>query len=209
IRAHIARLVKSGTARNLPLLHYREEEKHRKDRVCPKVPDMLLTLAIEGKMPTRPLERVKISPQMMDIIVVDEQLNAPIGNLWLTIAVDEFSGHVLGMEPSLTPPDDLSVMKCVAHMWNAHDIPKVLMIDCGQEFRSSRLNNFFLELGIFPLYVLPLDAKCKGNVERSFGKEEMRKNNGAFKPEETDLHDAASAELRGKSWTTAFNLIKF
>lgn len=139
-----------------------------------------------GKMdyPFVPLERVEIDHTPMDIIVVDEQDNLPLGRPTLTYCLDTTTRYPLGFYVGFDPPSYLTVMECLHHAilgkgdvrgmygtqhdWIACGIPAVLIIDNGKEFIGSDLLDACNSLGV-ELTQMPIRTPhFKAAVERMF-----------------------------------------
>lgn len=68
-----------------------------------------------GVVTTRPLERVEMDHFLCDVHLVCEKTGVRLGRPWLTLAVDHYSGMVLGYHLSFAPPSSASVLAALRH----------------------------------------------------------------------------------------------
>ncbi|WP_298829463.1 hypothetical protein [uncultured Piscinibacter sp.] len=68
-----------------------------------------------GVVTTRPLERVELDHFLCDVHLVCHRTGVPLGRPWLTLAVDHYSGMVVGYHLSFAPPSAASVLACLRH----------------------------------------------------------------------------------------------
>jgi putative transposase len=68
-----------------------------------------------GVVTTRPLERVELDHFLCDVHLVCHKTGALLGRPWLTLAVDHYSGMVVGYHLSFAPPSAASVLACLRH----------------------------------------------------------------------------------------------
>ena len=68
-----------------------------------------------GVITTRPLERVEMDHFLCDVHLVCEKTGVRLGRPWLTLAVDHYSGMVLGYYLSFAPPSAASVLAALRH----------------------------------------------------------------------------------------------
>lgn len=68
-----------------------------------------------GVVTTRPLERVEMDHFLCDVHLVCEKTGIRLGRPWLTLAVDHYSGMVLGYYLSFAPPSAASVLAALRH----------------------------------------------------------------------------------------------
>ncbi len=113
---------------------------------------------------TAPLEQVQIDHTVIDLIVVDDRDRQPIGRPYLTLAIDVFTGCVLGMVVTLEAPLPVSVGLCLVHVacdkrpwleglnvemdWQMSGKPLLLYLDNAAEFRSQALRRGCEQHGI-------------------------------------------------------------
>ena len=63
-----------------------------------------------GVATTRPLERVELDHFLCDVHLICGKTGVPLGRPWLTLAVDHYSGMVVGFHLSFAPPSAASVL---------------------------------------------------------------------------------------------------
>lgn len=134
--------------------------------------------------PTRPMERVEIDHTVVDIVLVDEVTGLPWGRPTITVAVDYFSGCIVGLYLSAEPPSLNAVLGCLRHTclpknndrpemegldWPCFGIPRTLVCDNASEFHSRGLIHIALDLGIEIPYCGVGQGSQKGKVERTLG----------------------------------------
>lgn len=134
--------------------------------------------------PTRPMERVEIDHTVVDVVLVDEVTGLPWGRPTITVAVDCFSGCIVGLYMSAEPPSLNAVLGCLRHTclpknndspemadldWPCFGIPRALVCDNASEFHSRGLIHLALDLGIEIPYCGVGQGSQKGKVERTIG----------------------------------------
>ncbi|WP_448565925.1 Mu transposase C-terminal domain-containing protein [Thalassotalea ganghwensis] len=180
---------------NIPILSYDGFLKRIR-----KLPPYPVALARHGKFiadrwfsyksshipPTRVLERVEIDHTPLDLILLDDELNVPLGRPYLTLLVDVFSGCVIGFHLSYNEPSYVSVSKAIAHAikpkkylsqlgielnndWPCQGKIENLIADNGREFWSKSLEHTCQELGINLQFNPVRRPWLKPFVERFFG----------------------------------------
>ena len=135
---------------------------------------------------TRVLERVEIDHTPLDLILIDDELNIPLGRPYLTLLIDVFSGCVLGFHISYKAPSYVSVAKAVIHAmkpkenlealgfnltntWPCYGKIETLVVDNGAEFWSESLEQACYEAKINIQYNQVRKPWLKPFVERFFG----------------------------------------
>ena len=68
-----------------------------------------------GVLTTRPLERVELDHFLLDIHLVCGRTGVSLGRPWLTLAVDHYSGMVLGYHLTFGAPSAASVLAALRH----------------------------------------------------------------------------------------------
>ena len=68
-----------------------------------------------GVITTRPLERVELDHFLCDVHLVCGRTGVPLGRPWLTLAVDHYSGMVVGYHLTFAPPSAASVLAALRH----------------------------------------------------------------------------------------------
>jgi putative transposase len=133
-----------------------------------------------------PLERAEMDHSQLDLMVIDDKSNLPLGRPWLTICIDVYSRCILGYFLSFQPPSYLSVARCLRHAflpksdlhtqhpeivnpWDAHGVMKVLVVDNGPEFHSDSFDNLCFSVGMDIVYAPRKTPWFKPHVERVQG----------------------------------------
>lgn len=139
----------------------------------------------DSEYPEIPLERVEIDHTLIDLIVIDDQDNLPLGRLTLTYCLDIATRYPLGYYMGFEPPSYLTVMECLHHairpkgdvqekyntenLWMAYGVPSTLVVDNGKEFIGQDLQDACLLLGIVLQQTPVKTPHFKAGVERLFG----------------------------------------
>ncbi len=137
-----------------------------------------------GPQVESPLERVEIDHTKLDLIVIDDKDNLPLGRATLTDCMDIATRYPLGYYLGFEPPSYYAVMECLYHAicpkenvqkygtqhnWIAYGIPFTLVTDNGKEFVGRSLQDACLALNI-TLEQMPIKKPhYKGKIERLFG----------------------------------------
>jgi putative transposase len=138
----------------------------------------------EGPQARLPLERVEIDHTALDLIVIDDQDNLPLGRLTLTDCMDIATRYPLGYYLGFEPPGYYAVMECLYHAicpkidvrekhgtqhdWIAYGIPSTLVTDNGKEFIGRSLEDACLSLSIVLEQMPRKKPHYKGKIERLF-----------------------------------------
>jgi putative transposase len=195
----VARIAQENKFRNednkLPTPHrntlYRIVNKldpYEKDkaRYGKRIADLRHKVNQQGVRPTRPLERVEIDDTKLDLFVIDEKTNLPIGRPWLFVAICVFTKIILGYYLSFQKPSYLSVMQCllhsirpktyvkelypeIVHSWDAYGLPEVIVVDNAKQYYSASFDEACLQLGIITQYAPVKTPYYKPSIERMFG----------------------------------------
>ena len=141
---------------------------------------------VDGHYPaTRVLEKVEIDHTPLDLILLDDELNIPLGRPYLTILIDQFSRSIIGFHLGFKDPSYASVSKALLNAirpkdyisqrfpniekkWYCHGKMESLVVDNGAEFWSNSLEQSCLELGINIQYNPVKMPWLKPLVERIF-----------------------------------------
>lgn len=135
--------------------------------------------------PSRVLEKVEIDHTPLDLILLDDELDIPIGRPYLTILIDQFSKSIVGFHLGFEDPSYYSVMKAILnaikpkdyvseqypmieHEWYCQGKMESLVVDNGAEFWSKSLEQACLEVGIHIQYNPVRKPWLKALVERIF-----------------------------------------
>lgn len=68
-----------------------------------------------GVVTTRPLQRVELDHFLCDVHLRCHKTGVILGRPWLTLAVDHYSGMVVGYHLSFAPPSAASVLAALRH----------------------------------------------------------------------------------------------
>jgi putative transposase len=160
-----------------------EKDKARKGK---RIADLIHKVNKQGVRPTRPLERVEIDDTKLDLFVIDEKTNLPIGRPWLMVAICVFTKMILGYYLSFFRPSYLSVMQCllhsirpktyvrgryseIVHSWDAYGLPELVVVDNAKQYYSASFDESCLQLGIVTQYAPVRHPYYKPSIERMFG----------------------------------------
>ena len=133
-----------------------------------------------------PLQRVEMDHTQLDLFVLRDKDFVPLGRPYVTTCIDAHTRCILGIWIGFEPPSYLTASRCLKHAilpkvdlqeiypeikntWNAHGIPVMLVLDNGQEFHSSSLENACLSLNIQIEYSPRKTPWHKGKIERFQG----------------------------------------
>lgn len=132
--------------------------------------------------PERVMQRVEIDHTPLDIILLDDETEKPIGRPFLTLLKDVYSGCLVGYHLTFKAPSFASVSKAICHTllpknkseqkwnveWPCYGKIEVLVVDNGAEFWSKSLEQMCFELGINIQYNPVRKPWLKPFIERSF-----------------------------------------
>ena len=128
------------------------------------------------------LAEVQIDDAELAINVwADEDGNIVVGHPTLTLIIDVRTRMVLGFYLSLRPP--CAETACLAMLnaiqekpapgpgrpmtpWPAHGLPKLLLSDCGKNFKAVAFTKPCNDLGFEPRQAPPYFPRLKGHIER-------------------------------------------
>ena len=133
---------------------------------------------------SRPLQRVEIDHTRLDVIVVDERTDLPIGRPTITVLVDVYSRMFVGWHIGFDPPGCTAVAHALRHAilpkryvktlypdisgdYAPYGRPHELVCDIGPEFLSVWFVDACNSLGINLLYCPGGTPSNKGHVERA------------------------------------------
>jgi len=157
-----------------------------KARYGKRIADLRHRANKQGVRPTRPLERVEIDDTKLDLFVIDEKTNLPIGRPWLFVAICVFTKMILGYYLSFQKPSYLSVMQCllhsirpktyvlerypeIVHSWDAYGLPELIVVDNAKQYYSASFDEACLQLGVITQYAPVRTPYYKPSIERMFG----------------------------------------
>lgn len=132
-----------------------------------------------------PMAEVQIDHTPLNWVVICDRTGLPLGRPILTIALDPFSGYVLGFYLSFYGPgvtsvagvlrsainlkDDICAPAKLTNPWLARGLPDCIVIDNGLEFHSFAFRQMAMALGIDLTYCRVRTPWLKPQVERFFG----------------------------------------
>lgn len=149
------------------------------------IADQWFSYCASHEPPTRILQRVEIDHTPLDLIVIDDKLNIPLGRPYLTLIMDVYSGCILGFHISFNPPSYDSAAKAISHAikpkdfthldiellndWPCYGKFETLVVDNGAEFWSESLELACKDAGINIQYNPAGKPWLKPHIERIFG----------------------------------------
>lgn len=140
--------------------------------------------AIDGASASYPLQRVEVDHTILDWVVVCDRTGLPLGRPTLTVAVDAYSGYLLGFYLSFYGPgvtsvsgvlrntieskDELTTAMKLTNRWLSHGLADEWLLDNGLEFHAEVFKAMCWELGIDMTYCRVRTPWLKPHVERFF-----------------------------------------
>lgn len=132
------------------------------------------------------LERVEIDHTPLDLMIIDEFNQLPLGRPWLTLAIDRYSRVILGFYLAFHGPSSYSVMRCLKrcvlpkaewmkelgdfkNSWPMHGIPMEVVFDNGMDLHSDAVSRICYEMGCRVSFCPTGEPYFKGAIERMFG----------------------------------------
>ncbi|WP_176079494.1 DDE-type integrase/transposase/recombinase [Paraburkholderia tropica] len=129
------------------------------------------------------LERVEIDHTPLDLFVIDDKTQLPLGRPYVTVALDVYSRMVAGIYVGFDGPSVRAVLRCLRHAilpksyikerypdiehdWPCYGQIQELVCDNGLEFHSNELSRVAFELGMVLLFCPKRQPWMKGSVER-------------------------------------------
>jgi len=140
--------------------------------------------SLKGDTSTRILERVEIDHTWLDIWVLDPVTGVPIGRPWITVAIDRYSGYILGFYVSFYGPSVASVAHCIRNAifpkeeltalvpglpqpWTAMGVAEQYVVDNGLEFHAKDFLRIMFELRADVLFNPVRRPWLKPSIERA------------------------------------------
>ncbi len=135
---------------------------------------------------TYPLERAETDHTTLNLFVVDDKLNMPLGRPVITGIRDTHTAMPLGIFISFASPSTYSILGCIKSVltmkgsirsrfpeieneWPAYGLPEVLVSDNGPEFHGFAYKKVVSLLGISQEWNKVLEPWLKGGIERFMG----------------------------------------
>lgn len=138
---------------------------------------------LDGTRATRALERVEIDHTLLNWIVVCDRTGLPLGRPTLTIAVDSYSGYIVGLYVSFNGPGITSVLKTIKSSilpktslaleagcqmpWAAWGVGDTFLLDNGLEFHCNVFRHVAWELSTDVEYCAVRQPWVKPHAERT------------------------------------------
>jgi putative transposase len=119
---------------------------------------------------SRPFQYIHIDHTQVDMELISEESDQPLGRPWLTLAVDAYSRRIVGFYLSYEAPSYTSVMMvCRDMVFRFNRLPECMVVDNGMDFRSSAFRTYLRSAGV-DLRFRPAHNPRHGAVmERLFG----------------------------------------
>ncbi len=140
--------------------------------------------AMDGASASYPMQRVEVDHTVLDWVVVCDRTGLPLGRPTLTVAVDAYSGYLMGFYLSFYGPgvtsvsgvlrntieskDELTNGMKLANRWLSHGLADEWLLDNGLEFHAEAFKAMCWELGIDMTYCRVRTPWLKPHVERFF-----------------------------------------
>lgn len=166
----------------------KKDDSHGHDvaRFGKRIADMRHRAYKQGHEPVRPLQLVQCDDTPIDLFVIDEQTQLPLGRPYIMVVVDVFTRMILGFHLSFAKPSYLSVLQALSHAirpktyvrnkyptiqhdWNTYGIFEVLNVDNAKFYHGGNLEDACMHLGIAVEYSPVRQPWCKAPMERFFG----------------------------------------
>lgn len=135
--------------------------------------------------PSYPMERVEIDHTPLNWVVLCDRTGLPLGRPILSVAIDAYSGYVLGfylsfygpgltsvvgaMRHSIMPKTEITKEMNLANPWLSHGVGDEWVIDNGLEFHSFGFKQMAMALAVDLMYCRVRTPWLKPRVERFFG----------------------------------------
>jgi len=141
-------------------------------------------LSGKGAETSRILERVEVDHTPIDLFLIDEKTQLPLGRPTLTMLQDHNSRMPMGYYLGFNAPSTAAVLAALRHSilpkkkrkskigleikgdWPCHGIPETLVVDNGLEFHSQALEHLAFNLGMRIQYCPKKQPQFKGCIER-------------------------------------------
>lgn len=140
--------------------------------------------SMKGDTSTRILERVEIDHTWLDMWVLHPVTGVPIGRPWITVAIDRYSGYILGFYISFYGPSVASAANCIRNAifpkedlellvpglpqsWTAMGIGELYVFDNGLEFHARDFMRIMFDLRADMLFNPVRRPWLKSSIERT------------------------------------------
>lgn len=134
--------------------------------------------------PDLPYDTIEMDSTPLDLIVVDDVDDLPLGRPTVTYGIDLATGYPAGFYVGFEPPSYGAVLECLHHSiwpkgdvrerygtanaWPLCGVPARIVLDNGPEFNNRHLQDAGLALGIEVLYAPVRTPEFKARIERYF-----------------------------------------
>lgn len=131
-----------------------------------------------------PLARVEVDHTVLNWVVICDRTGLPLGRPLLTVAIDAFSGYILGfylsfygpgvtsvsgvLRNAILPKSDFTAGVELTRPWIAAGIPDLLVLDNGLEFHARSFKIIAWQLGMSLMHCRVRTPWLKPHVERFF-----------------------------------------
>jgi len=141
-------------------------------------------LSGKGAETSRIIERVEVDHTPIDLFLIDEKTQLPLGRPTLTMLLDHYSRMPIGYHLGFNAPSTEAVLAALRHailpkkkrqsrigleikgVWPCHGIPETLVVDNGLEFHSQAIEHLAFNLGMRIQYCPKKQPQFKGCIER-------------------------------------------
>lgn len=141
-------------------------------------------MSMDGAAAAYPLQRVEVDHTPLNWVVICDRTGLPLGRPWLTVAIDAFSGYVLGfyisfygtgvssvtgvLRNAFEIKDGLTKGLGLTQRWLSHGLGDEWVLDNGLEFHAKVFKLICWQLGINMTYCRVRTPWLKPHVERFF-----------------------------------------
>ncbi len=138
------------------------------------------------KTPKWPLSVVQIDHTKLNIIVLGDLYQEPLGRPWITVAIDVFSRCIIGFYLAMEAPSGYSVGQCLANAilpkeeflkslglaglpWDNYGMLDVIHADNGPDFRSHMMKEICTSQGMDMIWRPTGKTEYGGHIESLLG----------------------------------------
>jgi putative transposase len=194
IKRELAKLVEQQTISaneadvSFTTLHRRTRDVDLYARIASREGDQraryVCRTSMDGASASYPLQRVEVDHTPLNWVVICDRTGLPLGRPMLTVAVDAYSGYVLGfyisfcgtgvssvtgvLRNAFEVKDELIKGMGLKHRWLSHGLGDEWVLDNGLEFHAKQFRQICWQLGIDMTYCRVRTPWLKPHVERFF-----------------------------------------
>lgn len=122
----------------------------------------------------RPLEKVEIDGNLIDVLITDEETGDVLGRPYLTCLIDQYSRCIVSFVITMIPFSSATLLKGLKLAISKScgefgGLFETMIVDNGSDYISASVRNFCNELGIRIEHGAPRDPNSKPHIERFFG----------------------------------------